>query len=117
MNDINFQDKLDANNLAPKKYVTQNEIQILLNVIDRNNPEKPALFETQVTVRFWDGDAELGRSGRKVYIEDNAYICYLISSMALAYFCHLNYSEKPEDVKKFIEATKNKTWYFDSVIL
>lgn len=117
MKNYTFQEKIEANNQQPKTFTTVKELSVLLTVVDRNNPASSALFEVQVNLKFWNGEARLGGSDRLVYVDDETYINYSVRSMALSYFSHLNYSEKPDDVQKFIQATKNKTWYFDSIIL
>lgn len=116
MNNVKFQDKIDASNRSPKKFTTQKEKVILLSALDRNNPESKSLYETQVSLKFWDDEAKI-MDYVSVYIEDITHINYVVRNEALSYFCDLNYSEKPEDVQKFIEATKNKSWYLDSVVL
>lgn len=113
---VSFQNMFDMDNDFKLKAPGRVHIcTLLVMAINRNMPTE-TLMETEVQIYFYNERNWLGGSDSTSYYEVSS-VNYWARKRALAYFCDINYKNKPEDVKKFIEATKNKTWCFDSVII
>jgi hypothetical protein len=113
---ISFQNKFDdINDHTGRAPGTIHKVTVLISVIDRYNPSN-VLMDSEVTLYFYNENLYIGGQDETAYY-DHAGINYWVRNRALSYFCYLNYDEKPQDVIKFIEVTKNKTWCFDSVVL
>lgn len=114
--DVSFKDMFDfENDLEHKAPAKVHVCTVLLLVVNRNNPTE-TLMETEAEVYFYNERNWLGGQNHTSYY-DTGSINYWVRNRALSYFCNLNYKDKPEDVKKFIEVTKNKTWGLDSMII
>lgn len=114
--DVSYKNMFDfENNLEHKAPAPVHICTVLLLVVNRNNPTE-TLMETEAEIYFYNERNWLGGQDQMSYY-DTGSINYWARSRALSYFCNPNYKEKPEDVKKFIEVTKNKSWLFDSMIM
>ena len=112
---VSYKDMFDfENNLQNKAPAKVYVCTVLLLVVNRNNPTE-TLMETEAEIYFYNEKNWLGGQDFTNYY-DTGSVNYWVRNRALSYFCNLNYKEKPEDVKRFIEVTKDKTWHFDSMI-
>jgi len=114
--EITFQNVFDdINSHKTHQPGTIHIVTLLVLVVNRNNPTE-TLMDTQVDVHFYNERNYIGGLDLTSYY-DTGSVNYWIRNKALNYFSNPNYDIKPEDVKRFHEVTKNKSWGFDSVIV
>lgn len=114
--EVTFQNVFDdINDHKARQPGTIHIVTLLVSVVNRNNPTQ-TLLDTQVDVHFYNERNYIGGHDFTSYY-DTGSVNYWVRNKALNYFSNPNYQVKPEDVKRFYEVTKDKSWGFDSVII
>lgn len=115
-NEVCFQNVFDdINDHKPRAPGSIHIVTVLVSFVNRNDLSE-VLMDTQVDIHFYNERSYIGGQDFTSYY-DTASVNYWARNRALNYFTDLHYKEKPEDVKRFYEVTKNKSWCLDSVIV